>query len=141
MSSIVEAIKRTYKWADAHDPTVYWAIDIHGTVLKPTYSDNGIATEFFPYAKEVLQMLSANTNNVLIMYTSSRPLTVNKYADFFSDNGITFKYWNSNPEVENKGHGYFTEKFYFNVMLEDKAGFDPEHDWQAILEFHEDEVL
>lgn len=119
---------------------MYWAVDIHGTVLKPTYSDKGIATDFYPYAEQVLKMLSDNPDNVLIMFTSSKPSTIDNYGYFFTDRGIKFKYANSNPEIQNVGHGWFTNKFYFNVMIEDKAGFDPDVDWKDILDYHEREV-
>ena len=36
----------------------YWAFDIHGTILKPNYRRDDIATEFYPQAKEVMQRLS-----------------------------------------------------------------------------------
>ena len=29
----------------------------------------------------------------------------------------------------------FSEKPYFNILLEDKAGFDPNKDWELILEY------
>ena len=27
------------------------------------------------------------------------------------------------------------QKFYFNVLLDDKAGFNPEHDWE-LIDYH-----
>ena len=29
----------------------------------------------------------------------------------------------------------FEKKFYFNILLDDKAGFDPETDWSVIKEY------
>lgn len=136
MSDIVKAIDRTYRWVEEHGPaSTYWAIDFHSTVLKPTYSTEGIATEFYHYAKEVLQMLSDSDEDVLIAYTSSQPYALLQYQNFFTSNGIKFKYGNENPEVKNSGHACFDNKFYFNVMLEDKAGFDPDEDWVRIYDY------
>lgn len=137
MSSIVEAIKRTHKWADDNNwPIVYWAVDLHGTILKPSY-ERGKDKEFYPYAKECLEYISNDKNNVLILFSSSWPAELNRYQAILDSMGIKFKYANSNPEVKTKldGHGCYYDKFYFNVMLEDKAGFDPENDWEAILDY------
>lgn len=138
MSSIVEAIKRTHKWADENSwPIVYWAVDIHGTVLRPTYDPHTIPLEFYPNAEECLQYIDNDDNNILIMNTSSWPEAIADYKEFFLRHDIEFRYANVNPEVETKldGHGYYLEKFYFNIMLEDKAGFEPEADWYDILQY------
>ena len=34
----------------------YWAFDIHGTILKPTFESGAVSKEFYPYAKEALQL-------------------------------------------------------------------------------------
>lgn len=136
--SIVQAIERTYKWIEDNGAAkTYWAVDIHGTVLKPDYQNHGISTEFYPYAKAVLRLLSESKEDVLIIFSSSRTDRLKEYGDFFRAEGIDFKYYNHNPEVKNKPNsfGSFTDKFYFNVMLEDKAGFDPDNDWEAILDY------
>lgn len=137
MSSIVNAIKRTHKWADDNNqPIIYWAIDLHGTVLKPTY-ERGTGFDFYPYAEECLRYLAKDDNNVLIMFSSSWPNSLHEYMDAFRSIEIHFKYVNVNPDVQTnlKGHGYYFDKFYFNVMLEDKAGFEPETDWKDILDY------
>lgn len=137
MSSIVEAIKRTHKWADDNNwPIVYWAIDLHGTVFKPNYNRDA-HNEFYPNARDCLRYLSEDDNNVLIISSSSWPDDLHEHAARFFDQAIYFKYINENPEVETdlRGHGYYYDKFYFNVMLEDKAGFDPDTDWKDILEY------
>ncbi len=137
MSSIVKAIERTHKWADDNNwPVVYWAVDLHGTVLKPSYERQG-QNFAYPHALECLKAISANKNNVLIMFSSSWPDRLLEHREDFRALGIDFKYINVNPEVQTnlKGHGYYFDKFYFNVMLEDKAGFDPDSDWLAIIEY------
>ncbi len=138
MSSIVNAIKRTHEWADKNNKhVVYWAIDLHGTVLKPSYQRNDEELIYYPYAKECLQLLSQDENNILIMFSSSWPTALQYYNVQFNEDNIFFTYKNVNPEVQTdlRGHGYYHDKFYFNVMLEDKAGFEPETDWKEILEY------
>ena len=34
-----------------------------------------------------------------------------------------------------KVHGYYKKKYYFNVLLEDKAGFDPLKDWWFLYDY------
>jgi len=35
----------------------------------------------------------------------------------------------------NSDLGYYDKKPYFNVLLDDKAGFDPATEWPAILKW------
>ena len=47
---------------------------------------------------------------------------------------IHFKYVNENPDIDSsKGNfGYYHQKFYFNALFEDKAGFNPITEWYQI---------
>lgn len=119
---------------EKHWDKVYWAIDIHGTILKPNYKRNEISTEFYPFAIETMQLLSKRNDIVLILYTCSYPHEIEQYLALFADHSIQFDYVNQNPEIANGGYGYYQDKFYFNVLMDDKAGFDGEHDWKEVLE-------
>ncbi len=110
----------------------FWAFDIHGTILKPNYRRDSISTEFYPEAKEVMQMLSKRTDIVRILYTCSYPHEIEQYLEYFSKHEIHFHYVNQNPEIANGGYGYYQDKFYFNVLMDDKAGFDGDTDWIEI---------
>lgn len=114
----------------------YWAIDIHGTILIPTFRKNSYDSEFYPYAKETLQLLSDRQDIILILSTSSYPEEIEHYQKVFKENNIFFKYINENPDIDSsKGNfGYYKNKFYFNVLLDDKAGFVPEEEWKEIYE-------
>lgn len=111
----------------------YWAIDIHGTLLKPNFKKNEISLEFYPYAVEVMQILARRKDIVKIMYTCSYPHEIKQYVEHFAQHGIYFDYINSNPEIVDGGYGYYKDKFYFNVLMDDKAGFDGEKDWKKIM--------
>ncbi len=113
----------------------YWFIDLHATVLVPNYKTNNIPKEFYPYAKETLQLLSKLSDVCLIMYTCSHPHEIDEYLKFFEENNIHFEYVNENPEVTTDigGYGCYDKKPYMNVLFEDKAGFDAETEWISVL--------
>jgi len=110
----------------------YWAFDIHGTMIKPNYKTNEISTEFYPHVVEVMQALSRRKGIVLILYTCSYPHEIVQYMEYFKKHDIHFDYIDENPEVADGGYGYYKDKFYFNVLFEDKAGFDGETDWVGV---------
>jgi len=116
----------------------YWAFDIHGVISKPDYRRDKKQINYYKYAKETLQLISKEYKNiVMIVFSSSYPKELKIYLNTFEKDNINFKYVNENPEIDSdKGDfGYYKEKFYFNVLFEDKAGFDPETDWKAIYEY------
>jgi len=111
----------------------YWAFDIHGTILRPNYKVDKISKEFYPFAQEVMQMISKRNDIVKILYTCSYPQEIEQYLDYFKDVGIHFDHVNTNPDIVNGGYGYYKDKFYFNVLMDDKAGFDGDTDWEAMI--------
>ncbi|MCI5055455.1 MAG: hypothetical protein MRY83_05055 [Flavobacteriales bacterium] len=130
---IIKAIKNAFNMAiDRGWNKIFWAVDIHQTVIIPNYSAAQIPTEFYPKAKEVLQEISKRPDITMIMYTCSHPHEIKQYIDYFNQNEILFSHVNENPEVKNAAYGCYDKKPYFNVLLEDKAGFDPLTDWLAI---------
>jgi len=127
------AIKNAFEKAKSRNwDKTYWAIDIHETMIKPNWSVTTTPTEFYPKAKETLQYISGRKDIVMILYTCSHPHEIEKYIELFKNNGINFNHINENPEVENEKYGYYDMKPYFNVLLEDKAGFDPYKDWDEV---------
>ena len=129
-ASVINAIETAFKTKTERNwDRTYWFFDLHGTLLKPTYNGGTICREFYPYAKEVMQVLSQREDIITVMYTCSHPNEIEEYKQFFIDEGIKFDYINENPEVENSKYGYFEKKPYMNVLFEDKAGFNPETDW------------
>ena len=109
----------------------YWAIDLHGVVFKPDYRKDPDHAEFYPFAKETLQMMSARKDIVMIMFTSSHPKEIEFYDKFLRENGIKFDHINENPGISSRhgNFGCYDKKFYFNVLMDDKAGYDPETEW------------
>ncbi len=104
-------------------------IDIHSTILYPDYG--GLAKKYYPLAKETLIKLSNDDNFKLVLYTCSYPHEIIDYIDFFKKDDIIFDEINK-YSVENTKHGFFENKPYFNIILDDKAGFIPEYDWVMV---------
>ncbi|MEM9328183.1 MAG: hypothetical protein AAGA85_21125 [Bacteroidota bacterium] len=124
------AVKATRGWEK-----MYWAFDIHETILKPNWTAGVISHEFYPLAKEALLEIEQRQDIVKILYTCSHPHEIEQYLEYFASFGIHFDYVNENPEVLNGGYGCYDKKPYFNVLFEDKAGFDATTDWLSVLDF------
>lgn len=113
---------------------IYIMIDVHNTILKPTF-DKKETFEYFPYAKETLQLLSEKENIKLIMWTSSYDEKIQMYLKHFEENRIIFNFVNENKEYGNVSFACFDTKFYYDIGIDDKFGFDAEHDWKEIYTF------
>lgn len=113
---------------------VFYAFDIHGTILRPNYTYGNTPDDFYPMAKETLQFISKLPDVVMFLYTCSHPHEIEEYLVLFKKFDINFKYVNENPEVktEKEGYGNYDKKPYMNVLFEDKAGFNPETEWQEV---------
>lgn len=127
-NSIINAYRTMYdrKW-----DKVYWAIDLHGVCLESTYESN----TYKWINKDVvagLQAISARPESVIILWSSCYHAEFDGIIKFFKDENINVSYFNQNPEVPNTETGCFMDKFYFSVLLDDKAGFDPFTDWAEI---------
>ena len=137
--NIVKAFDSAFKRAqEKYWDYIYILIDVHGTIFKPSYL-NEEKYEFYPYAKEVLQLLAKDPNIKLILWTSSTNQAALDYGVVFNRNKIYFDYLNCNPEVERQPTDPETldlsSKYYFNVGIDDKFGFEPETDWKTIYEY------
>lgn len=111
---------------------LYWAVDWHDTLFKGMYSKDQ-KIELYPGAQYTLYILQ-RTGNILIAYTSTPVLKAEEICKYlYNTYGIHFKYINENPEHKAAGdYADFSKKFYYNVLLDDKAGFDPATDWELI---------
>ena len=113
---------------------IYVLVDLHDTILKGCYK-NEETYEWFPYAKEALDIMSHAEQISLILWTSTYDDVIKKYLEFFKNNGITFDMVNINHETKNTDLSCFNEKTYFNVGIDDKFGFDAETDWENVYEY------
>lgn len=135
--SIVKVINQAYETARKRNwDTVYWAIDLHGVCLRSTYKSG--AHEFYSQeAIEALRLISAQPESRIIIWTSTHESQYQQIRDLFWDNGCNVHYINENPEVPSTEISSFNSKFYFSILLDDKAGFDQDEDWDRIITWFE----
>lgn len=112
--------------------TLWWMIDIHDTIFKGKYASDQ-EFEMYPGCVEVLQWISDQPNQEIILWTSSYRDHAQKVIDFFRDEyGIYINFFNENPECGSTEIADFSVKPYFNILLDDKAGGNFEYDWLLI---------
>lgn len=144
MSNIIKSFEDAFGRSKAKGwDRVYVMVDLHGTIFKPCYH-NEEKFEYYPWAKETLQLMTKfeykyDFDIMLILWTSSTSESLKAYFEKFRNDNIYFHYINENPYVvaqsSDPKSSTFVDKFYFNVGLDDKFGFDPEHDWAEIYKF------
>jgi hypothetical protein len=133
--NILKPIFNAYQKAqDRSWDTIYWAIDVHSTMIVSNY-DKDAEDEFYPYCKKVLRLLTEKKHIKLILYTCSYEESMKKFMEILEEEGIVFDFFNENPEAMDTNYGSYTKKPYFNVLLEDKGGFEPEKDWEEIYNY------
>ena len=113
---------------------MYVAVDVHETILKPTHSTD-MSQDFYDHAIESLQLMSQHPDIVLILWTSSLEELSHQYLEYFEDHGIKFKFLNGNPEIPSPEYADFSKKFFVNVIIDDKAGFNANTDWEPLFDF------
>lgn len=133
---IINAFKNAYKKMQERKwDTIYIAIDLHGTCLKSNYKNGGY--EFInEHVKLALQLMAAQKESVIILWSGCHEEQKKEITQFFEDNVIRVDFFNENPLEKSTETGNFAEKFYFSVLLDDKAGFDPDTDWVSISNFY-----
>lgn len=113
---------------------LYVAIDLHDTIIEGKYNLKNEGANFFPNAVNVLKNWTERKDMILILWTSSHDQSVQEQIERMKKLGIKFDYINSNPDVPSNELCNFKDKFYFNILLDDKAGFDGPTDWFKIEE-------
>lgn len=140
--SIIKSMEREYGLMEPRNwDRIFMFFDLHGTVIKPNRIVGNTDIEYYPYAKETLQILSKQSDVDLNIYTCSHEHEIIEYQKKFKADGINFKYVNENPDVETGGYGNYDIKPYMNVLFEDKAGFFGETDWEPVYEFVKNRYL
>lgn len=131
-------------------PNLYIALDLHGTVFKPsrrTEISNNLEKVVsledseeiaYPYALQVLRLLTASDTCKLILWTSSPKYTIDSLKNFLEFHGVKIAYVNENPDYKRNTYADFSKKFCFDILLDDKAGFDPENDWKLLWNYLND---
>lgn len=126
--------KEFQKKTDRKWDKIYVLVDIHDTVIPSDYKSDGRLLTCYEHSLECLQLMSAREDVYLILWSSCTQETAKFYLDFFEKNNIIFGSFNDNPEESNTPYACFDKKPYFNVILDDKAGFEPE-DWLTLKNY------
>jgi len=122
-------IEKTFKTkAERNWHTVYFAVDLHGTLIRPGHDK----VEFYPCAVEVVKWINSRTDCKIILWTSSHQSEISNFLYECARNEIHMDFINENPLEGDSARACFDKKFYFNVLLDDKAGFDGEIGWALI---------
>ena len=108
---------------------LYWCVDLHDTVISGKYNRYNSGSTIYPYAKETLDYLYNHSEHKTILWTSSYNDSI---AKVLKEYDLNFHYLGENPECPNTDLCNFDKKFYFNFLLDDKSGFDPNKDWLEI---------
>lgn len=130
--SVCKAIESAYskvlsrKW-----DTIYIALDLHETVFKPTYSKGQFV--FYPGVHQALKILNDYDEIKIIISSSLLNEDKVKVLEFFKLEGIDIFAINENPDILDTSYASFKEKFYFSILIDDKAGFDPLTDWKPVI--------
>lgn len=134
--SLIKYIDKLFSVKDENGyKTIYVMVDIHNTILVPSF-DHEETFVYFPYAKETLQILSQLDDVKLILWTSSHKDKIEMYINHFNENGIVFDYANENPEFINMPFANFSSKFYYDIGIDDKFGFDANGgEWKMLYDF------
>jgi hypothetical protein len=126
-------IKRSWERKDQKGyPYQFWCIDCHGTLFANNYVEGSFGGAFFEECLQPLRFLSNRQDVKLILWTSSHRPVIDNALEFLRKKGIFFDYVNENPDIDNDKLCDFSDKFYFDVLLDDKAGFYPARDWPII---------
>jgi hypothetical protein len=130
--SVLNAVKRAYGVMEQRGwDTVYWAVDLHGVCLESNYKQGGYQW-INQTAKETLQLISMLPESKIILWSSVHANEQYDIIKFFRDADIAVFDFNQNRFEKSNHCSNFDEKFYFSVLLDDKAGFDPKTDWAEI---------
>lgn len=134
MADIIKALKNAEERAIQRGwDKIYWAIDVHDTIWPGNYkTGKSHEGKYYKWASPVLKYLSQRRDHCLILYTCTDTKSVSKVMERLNTDGIYFDYVNENPECQEDTLGSFKEKFYFNMLLDDKAGFEPMNDWYKL---------
>jgi hypothetical protein len=111
---------------------LFICVDVHDVILEGKYNLMNNGAGYMPNALKVLSNWSKRDDIVLILWTSSHALPTSKVLDGLVKHGVNFKYVNQNPECPNTELCDFGRKFYFNIGLDDKFGFEGTKDWFLI---------
>lgn len=129
MNSIRRAFERknTKGW-----PKLFVAVDLHETIVTPTYNRFNEGATVYPGAAEVLSNWTKRDDVCIILWTSSHQDAIDDILKRLAPLGIKFDYINENPEQCSGRMCDFSRKWYMDIIIDDKGFFDAETDWWKV---------
>ena len=115
--------------------TIYWLVDVHGVIIPGSFHRKNEFKFMHPDAKDVLQWITKRSHHKLILWSSSYKTEIDELKGWLFEHGIKVDYVNENPAEEHSNYADFSKKPYFNILLDDKAGFDTLVYWTLIKEY------
>lgn len=113
-------------------PFLFVAIDLHDCIIEGKYNRLNEGAAFFPGALEVLAAWTKRTDIKLILWTSSHSDAIADALYRLYSHGVIFDFINGNPACASTDLCDFSSKWYFDVLLDDKASFEGPTDWVLI---------
>jgi hypothetical protein len=136
-TAIFKAVKNAYERAAREGwGTIYWAVDLHDTVIMPSYQP-GIIGQSYPFALDTLYWLLSFPETGIILWSSMSKEELARHRSVLFEGVADHEvrvFLNENPDIGATRYANFDQKMYFNMLLDDKAGFDHTTDWQLIQE-------
>lgn len=106
---------------------IFVFVDFHEVIMVPDYQADVQRVQYYPFAKELLQYLTLRPDICLITWTCSHPHQIENYLREMDKDKIKFDFINENPEVStDRKYGCYDKKPYYNILLDDKGGIDPD---------------
>ena len=114
---------------------LYWCIDIHGVLLSNTYTIDNKGAKYLSISTTCMREISEDPSNKIILWSSSHNSSIINVKNDLLGLGVRVDFINCNPDCPSTNICNFDEKFYFDILLDDKAGFEPQVDWCPIYHF------
>jgi hypothetical protein len=114
------------------NPYLFVAVDLHETIIEGKYNRMNEGAAFYPGALEVLRQWTKRPDIKLILWTSSHSDAIADILYRLFSHGVTFDHVNCNPDCPSTDLCDLSSKWYFDVLIEDKASFEGATDWALI---------
>lgn len=85
-------------------------------------------------AKECLKFINSLPESKIIMWDSLHLEELLLIKNFLKEEGINIYEINSNRDINSNENCCFNQKFYFSILLDIGAGFNPDTDWKIIMQ-------
>lgn len=132
--SILRGVSRAYNVAmERKHEMIFWCIDLHGTVLESNYSSDSFTFLNPEQTIPALQLISSLPESRIILWSGINDADRESVLELFAEHNIRVDWVNENPAVPSSGTGNFEEKFYFSILVDDKAGFNY-FEWRNVAE-------